>query len=438
MGFFNTTKTVFNRYKKETKGNMAFGWALSITAIMTMTGAAFDIHQYSKAKSMAQLAADNMALAASVAVDFGNDDRYVEFQKYSYADIGGPSEDFTKSIEGYVEYDVDEDGDGKGDLLARSHISGVFKPAFFPIIGKTEMAFSAVSDVAYAQREGSPASIFFVVDNSGSMGNYDDEGAHKLTSLKNSMTAFMTVLNNIKTNGERIYRTALYPYSQDYEGRYWDIDDDGVIPSHVVAPNWGVIANNKITRMYARYGTDSSGALKDAADALALENAIHEAENEEDNPLKFVVFMSDGANNESYECYTGEVWIDGDPEYWWRWRYYWFWRWKEYVYSQPSGSGWTHVPETEGHYEDQEVCGWDYHFDRRSLEQCTRMKDAGVKIYAIAYDVAWDERERAHQFMRDCSSGEQYFKAADDASALDEAFAEIGEAIVKEVIRIKR
>ena len=66
------------------------------------------------------------------------------------------------------------------------------------------------------------------------------------------------------------------------------------------------------------------------------------------------------------------------------------------------------------------------------------MKSAGVKIYAIAYDVAEEDQEHAEEFMRACSSGDEYFKTARDASALQQAFTEIGQSIAVEVIRIKR
>ena len=74
---------------------MAMTWVIAGVAVVFATGAAYDFSQVSRAKAMAQLAADNMALAASVAVDTENSDKYTEGQSYSYANMGGPSNDFT-------------------------------------------------------------------------------------------------------------------------------------------------------------------------------------------------------------------------------------------------------------------------------------------------------------------------------------------------------
>ena len=465
MNLFKKTNNLFGRLAKDKKGSMAMTWGVSMSAIILSVGAAYDYSQLSKAQSMAQLAADNMALAASIAIDYANEDRYVEFQEYPYSQLGGPSEDFTGSMVGVVEYDIidtedpqlDRDGepvlDDDGEpvyqkLIARSVVSGEYTPAFMSIVGFSTIPFDAVSDVAYADTEGTPASIFFVADNSGSMGSSDSDGIRKITSLEDSMQLFMNKLSVLDTDGtDDTFRTALYPYSADPGDRYSGIDTDGVIPGHVVDPEWGLISDGNIGRMYHRRGTDSSGALQDAADAFDQEDAIHLAMNPDffaandiDDPLKFLVFMTDGANNRSYECHIEEVWVENETaEYWWKRN-----RRGRLItrYRRPRNSWrWNYVPSESdgtGYYEEQEVCSTDYHFDVRSLEACDQMKASGVLIYAIAYDVAADQRVHAEEFMQNCSSGDAFFKTANDASALREAFEEIGAAVVTDVIRVKR
>jgi len=372
-----------------------------------------------------------MALTASIAVDRGNDVRFVEGTAYTYAQIGGPTEDFTGTMTGKVEYDV-IDGDEK--LIARATITGSYSTAFMSIIGVNSINLRAVSDVAYAEDEGVPSSVFFVVDNSGSMSN-------KMTSLETSMKDFMATLETLDNDGTHdTFRTALYPYSADPDGYYSMIDNDGVIPLHVVDPEWGTISDYNINQMIDRHGTDSSGALQDAQAAFTGESAAHIAVNGEENPLKFLVFMTDGANNDSYECTTEEVWVENvTAEYWWKYKNN---GQVKTVYSEPNKPWkWTHVPSTSdgtGYFEDQEVCAWDYHFDARSLVACDAMKDDNVLIYAIAYDVADSQKDHAEDFMQKCSSGEAFFKSADDATALEAAFDAIGESILSEVIRIKR
>ncbi|MBL4766249.1 MAG: hypothetical protein JKY94_00745 [Rhodobacteraceae bacterium] len=441
------TPSILKQLVKDKSGSFSVLWASSMMSILIAVGASYDLAQFSKAKALAQYIADTTALNASIAIDFNNPDKYVEGQVYSYNNLGGVGQDFTGTITGYVQYDIADDADAantglpageQSRLLARATVSGVYTTAFMGMVpGLSTLSFRATSDVAYAARKGTPASVFFVVDNSGSMGSLDESGTVKLASLKTSMTDFMDKMGAIQTHGSEIFRTALYPYSQDYQDNYNDIDNDGVIPAHVTLPAWGTVADWKITQMQDRVGTDSSGALQDAADAFQLEAAIHTLENGTEEPLKFAVFMTDGANNQSSQCHTENVLVAASPAHWkiyynhsgyWT-RYTWESWFDDYYYQ--------HFDAEPEHYEDQETCVWDYWFDQRSLVACSDMKAADVKIYAIAYDVDAGQKVHAENFMRQCSSGPEYFKSAVDAAALKQAFEAIGESIVTEVIRVK-
>ncbi|HHI88874.1 MAG TPA: hypothetical protein ENK01_02880, partial [Hellea balneolensis] len=95
MKLYNLAINRLRSYRKDTSGSMAAMWAVAGLAIITTVGAAYDVSQVSKAKQMAQIAADNMALTASVAVDFDNEDRFEDGKAYSYRELGGPSKDFT-------------------------------------------------------------------------------------------------------------------------------------------------------------------------------------------------------------------------------------------------------------------------------------------------------------------------------------------------------
>ncbi len=440
-------KKMFRRYRKDTSGNFATIWAVSIGAIVFTVGSAYDVNQISKAKQMAQMAADNMALTASIAVDFGNDDKFVEGQAYSYEYLGGPAKDFTDSMQGVVRYDIIDDADQKRDddgnlvfddfgnpvyekLLARATVSGSYTPAFMGVLGVNSIDFKASADVAYAKREGKPASIFFVTDNSGSMGSRDNNNVRKISSLKTSMRSFMDTLKGIK-HGDRVFRTALFPYSSN------------LISGKIVNPKWSTLSNNNINLMSASGGTRSTNALRRAREKFDLENAIHQAANSEDQPLKFLIFMSDGANNgvtTRTVCQDEQVWVPEGPERWVLHYYgtdytYYSYRWWFKYYDV------THHPASGGGYETQEVCTEEVYspVNEASLEQCTYMKNNGVQIYSIAYDVSASERDMAVNFMKTCSSGEDvYYKYASTGADLQEVFEEIGEAVVKEVIRVKR
>lgn len=431
-------KGAARRFVENKKGSLSTVWAVSSAMVVISAGSAYDVNQLAKAKKVAQIAADNMALAASISVDHENPDKYTEGQSYPYTELGGPLRDFTDSMTGSVEYDIVDDLDPtnaskpEGDrsrLIARATVTGTYDTAFMAIAGMNTVSFKAISDVSYAAEKGSPASVFFIVDNSGSMGDLDTSGTKKITSLETSMGNFMTTLSVLDRPGSSVFRTAMYPYSADPNGYYSSIENDGVIPSHVVAPEWGVIQTTDITRMYDRYGTDSSGALSDAASAFSTEEAVHLAVNQEQDPLKFAVFMTDGANNPSCENQQyGRV----DGPFWYRFNN----GVLETADEQISGN-WNYFAGTKTN-NSYTYCKSDYWFDQRSLVTCSDMKADGIKIFAIAYDIDDAQKVRAEQFMQDCSSGAEYFQSASDAVALDLAFNQISDSIISEVIRIKR
>jgi len=441
MDLFTKQKRALKRFLTDTAGSMAMVWGVIGIGTVITVGAAYDVNQVSKAKQIAQMAADNMALTASIAVDTGNEDRYEDGQSYSYRHLGGPTDDFTNSMVGSVEYDVDDDGDELNNLLARATVSGTYQTAFAAALGVDSIPFSASSDVAYAQQEGTPASVFFAVDNSGSMGWSDAAGQNKLSALKTSMTSFMETLETINSDANDVYRTALWPYSQDYSGRYPFISDDGIITNKDVPADWGSLTNGEITRMHTQYGTDSSGSLEAAAAAFALEDAVHFALNGTDDPIKFMVFMSDGANNPETEWVCSTISVD---EYWvdtyrnWNTVYTSYRSWFDH---------WViHYPASGGPYDIQGNCGWatTYESDERSLAACTSMKAAGVTVYTIGYhlvaggSVSQDEVDRAQALLSGCATDADHYILASDADDLNTALNAISQKVITEVIRVKR
>ena len=169
--------------------------------------------------------------------------------------------------------------------------------------------------------------------------------------------------------------------------------------------------------------------LADVATAFSAESAVHYAVNQESDPLKFAVFMTDGANNQSCENYQyGRV----DGPFWYRYT---------------NGKLKTADTKIDGNFSyfsgsktsnSYNYCSYDYYFDVRSLATCDQMKADGIEVFAIAYDIDEAQKDHAEDFMRQCSSGDEYFHSASDAAALDVAFTQISDSIVSEVIRIKR
>lgn len=454
MNFKLSKIYIFKALLKDDAGGFAIIWAISMMVITFVVGASYDMSQVTIAKQRAQMVADNMALAASIAVDTNNTARYTPNKRYNYTELGSPGIDFTKSMVGYVVYDIVDDKDpennkkpttDKSRLLARATVEGTYKPAFMSAFGYNGLRFTATSDVSYAARTGTPASIFFTVDNSGSMGWRDAAGIEKLRGLEESLKGFMDILDTVNSAENDVFRTALWPYSQDYRQNYNYISDDGIITNKIVSPSWGQLSNDKITRMRTEGGTDSSGALRAAANAFTKEAAIHNAKNQKSDPMMFMVFMSDGANNPKQEqvCEIVRQWVPRRQAYWQKGR--------RIRYSRPRNTRrWNYYPATRGHYENSEQCNWEttYSSDELSAAACEDMKSAGVRVYTIGYHlkagsnsgywVSQDEVDRAQALLATCASDEDHYILAKNASDLNEALAEIGEEIMKEVIRIKR
>ena len=236
MTLKSKTKKTFARFLKDTTGHFGMIWAISGTAVVFAVGTAYDVSQVTSAKRIAQTVADHMALTASIAIDTDNEDRYIEGQIYPYQQLSGPTHDFTNSIKGSVEYDVDDDGDDTDNLLARTTVTGSYKPAFMGAIGVKAIPFHATSDVTYAQAETSPASVFLVLDNSGSM-NFDDkidtvtaddyyqrvsntpDAQPRIDGLKTIVKSLMVTLEEVVDSVEpgepRVLRTAMWPYESD-------------------------------------------------------------------------------------------------------------------------------------------------------------------------------------------------------------------------------
>ena len=84
MRLFKQQKRTLKRFLTDTAGSFAMVWGVVGIGVVVTVGAAYDINQVSKAKQIAQLAAANMELTASIAIDDGNENRYTNGESYSY------------------------------------------------------------------------------------------------------------------------------------------------------------------------------------------------------------------------------------------------------------------------------------------------------------------------------------------------------------------
>ncbi len=471
---------VLKGFVKNERGNFALTFAVGATVTIGIIGASIDYGMASNASSRAQSIADSIALNAAIYIRNNTvkpnatdpNETGITEGRHTAAALGI---DFSKFASGGSEgVFVDVDYGDDVNNWATVKVSGQVNTTFMRLLGRDSVPFESVAEVAYSEVQlNDVASIAFVLDNSGSMawddiqattsvtGNYipDSSGSSRLASLKSSMSGFMSYLSTLvgdQTNdADKLVRTGMLAYNS------------GTISSRTINMGWNLISDSNINAMSSGGGTNSSPPMGTIATNTWMlgEDAVHQAINGKD-PLKFVIFMTDGVNNNSGTYWTNEDETDEYRrlvEYWngWGWSSY-------YEYSSDPDSlpdSWT-----------KRVCGWyscwnrTYYGrtwnegrwvmpdDENTLAACTTLKNNGVKIYTIGFALepgyygtnatnSWgneglthideDTTNQAYAFLSNCASSPDTFITATDGAELNAAFARIGKDIVEEVIRVK-
>ncbi len=454
MFFLNKINRALKSFRRDEAGNMAMIFALSATAICIGVGSAVDYTTLSHAKNKSQSVADTMALQAAIFVKNNdrfpknNEEGYMNGRRYSAAELG---QDFRGWVEGGAEnvfFTVHYNDDTKEAVVT---VEGATVPSFMQVTGKSRLPFKSVATVSYMEIEDKfPASIALVMDNSGSM-RFDDKKAEdayqdsygrwwgeepagsseRIAGLKTSVIQFKKDLKSRlgaqTSTGHRYIRMGMLPYSSDIieEGRR-DM-------------RWGYLPNTKINAMVPDGGTNSSPPMEEVRKWMEGEEDKHlnEAERmgeEYVEPLKFVIFMTDGQNT------VGNYMLIPGPSGRW--------------YKQ-TNEGWY----VRSSYEVGYTQGWlVLATDSETKLSCTQMKNDGVEIFTIGYALEpgpflvngwsdWPEdrayyvkpsvQSAAYNLMASCASSEDHFIKAENAEQLEAAFDRIQNAIVEELIRIK-
>ena len=385
MGLKQRIVNFGTRFRRDQSGTLAALWAVSMSATVFAVGSAYDYAKFSTARSMSQDAADMLALTASSYMRDNNqvqpgdnDQGFVHATKYYLEDYGihlDPYFDLGTREDGRLirgqrpHFRVYYDTPSAGEVKVR--IWGKTKPAFMSLAGVDIMSFNAESVVAYEALDiKDPASVVLVLDVSGSMDITDGDGVTRLDELESTVKEFMVKLNAIipqdeDGNAENVLRTGIIPY---YDAVDYSID---------VPMDWGLVTNEEIDDLWAGGGTDASAGMQVAKTWLLDENAAHngsDAATPTTDPLKFVILMTDGENND------------------------------------PSN-------------------------DAATVNLCNSIKnDQNAIIYTVGFSVS---TTRATNMLTSCASEAYHFYKASDSDALTAVFKKIGKDIVEETIRIK-
>lgn len=399
--FVSTDIKFLKSIKRDETGSVSAMFGLTVPVLILAIGVTVDASMMMNNQNVIQNTADTIGLNASIFVQnnnrppSSNEEGLMNEQWYSEEDLELGIEFPTNSTTRFkVTYD---DVNQQAVVEAKT----VFKTAFGRAFGRNTLSFQTDAIVKYPTREQTPASIFLVLDNSGSMA-FDDlalpfRGAarpanakSRISGMKSSIKTFSSYLNDkIEENSEksetRFLRMGMTSFSTN------------TLSYRTVSPFWGVFSDRQINAMTANGGTNPSQSLSLARRWMANETQIHQAEREDADPLKYVVVMTDGANSSSY-------------------------------------------------------------IDSLSLQYCTQMKQNGVEIFTIGYALepgyfytgTWGRGNpwlrnyyispatnlRAERFLESCASSPDNFILAENATALTAAFDRIGEVIVEDSIRI--
>lgn len=392
-----------SKYCNNIDASMAVMFAILAPFLVLVVGVTFDNSQLNNSKSQAQLMADILGLNASIYVKnndappSNSDEGYLNNVWYNANDLDlsfgrGVSDENSTRFK-VIYDDVAEE--------ARVIVESIIKPIFMGSFGYSEVKFTTLSTVKYAQKDhANPASIFLVIDNSGSMAFDDipktsynafspDDAKARLDGLKVELNEFMEQLSSVivpdpKDPSRKFLRMGMTVYNSD------------IIAAKTIKPRWGTISKAEIDAMVADGGTVPTNALAKLQGWMTAESNQHKQVNGSEDPLRYVVFMADGANNSSSD-------------------------------------------------------------DEKALKVCKKLKENGVEIFTIGYALEpgyfdtgiWGQRygqttyyisptvkQKAELFLKGCASSDAHFLLADDTSALKAAFDKIGAEIVQDAIRI--
>lgn len=484
MAVLKKANSILKRLKRDESGVAAISWALSLTAVIGAMGAAMDFAVLSTADSRSQAIADTTSLAAAIYVKTHGRPPTAKGElvegNHKAASLGYEFKDFVVGGAEGVDIDIVYDDNAKEVITT---VSGQTNPILVQILGITKLEFKSTSVVSYLNIEDKfPASIALVLDNSGSM-QFDDKLPASITTARHfDQRCWVGPWNNRRIENICEYyssghdhgtkesdaeirlvglKDSVLTFQSELKSRLGEEDDSGrktlrmgmlpyssaVIAAGTQTMDWGYLdegtdsGTTGIRGMRADGGTNSSPPMSDAEIWMNAEDAAHTAEatrtnTEDKDPLKFVIFMTDGQNSVGGWTFTA-----GNTGQWHR--------------RKSDGSYWSISYPAQGYNEGTVRRTAD--IDTETA--CTNMKADGVQIFTIGYaleefgkfrvngwsgyddDHTYEIKEEiqtaAYNLMTNCASSPDHFIKAADAGQLEAAFDEIQNAIVEELIRIK-
>lgn len=291
------------RFTRDRAGNLAMTFALVSVPLLGAMGASFD---YVRALNLHREIQGNLdaALVAAVKDMETKDDKTLKQQLANWlaADPG---------IVGAYKLDADAIVIDKTNYGITANVTANVDTTFMRVLGKNTIPITVSASVIGGMDPGSAAnkksfSMFFVFDRSGSMADPTDE-EYETTCKKSNGKTYLCTKVYTKMESLKLATASLLSQFQKTDEKSELIRTGAVSYNNVMqaatALAWGGSTVSTYVQALTASGTTNSGeAFQKAYDSLMVtgtksEEAEHKKANGNEKPDKYIVFMTDGANN---------------------------------------------------------------------------------------------------------------------------------------------
>ena len=264
---------LLRKYTRDQDGGFALFFAIGLTMILVLVGAAYEYSGINSAQVKLQNSLDTAALAGASTIR-SNKKRAKKTAKKILKENIALIDDI--SLKGKPKVSINNKTQ---EITVSAKVN--YQTVFGGILGMNEVVIKARSTSGFAIETMNPFSVFLVLDVSGSMSWLSSDGKVKIESLKKAVDDMYYTLYSTSENPSLLTSTIRTGFSS-YNTALGD----------VVAMNTGYSATtNDVNKLVAAGGTNSTPGFQYAYDQIKAEMAA------ENKLAAYLVFMTDGDNN---------------------------------------------------------------------------------------------------------------------------------------------
>jgi Flp pilus assembly protein TadG len=405
--------TLLRRLAKDRAGNFGIMTAIMLPVLLAVGGVAVDLTHVMEEKNKLQALADSATLAAAAAMADKGTMTVEEAQTLAKSFVLGPKKDDIKNSGLPVDQQnaaiakLEQDTTAIATVTTASNTAASYEVNMtsaydVPLTGLTSfLGFTAmrvsVGSKAASGREGNALSMYLALDESGSMAwdtttvdpsaptkpeSYDCGTWKKPKSCTRDVPNYLTKMLSLKTAATVMFNELKKadPNSELIRVGADSYDDKTKSEQSI---QWGTsYVQTYVNNLPAvpDGGTDASGAMTNAYNALKAANATEKTAHDAKKNTsfeRFIVLMTDGE-------------MTGNSS------------------------------------------SWNQTLDTKVRTECKTAKDDGIKIYTIAFMAP----DKGKSLLNYCSSGTDYYYEPDDMTTLVESFGEIARKAAKTGTRL--